>query len=293
MSPSARATSPTPRKLGIDHLTLLGLTPPEMVTLAAEVGFDYVGLRVRPATAGESGYPMHPGSPMVKQTLALLDGTGVEVLDTEATTLDGVTSREDWLPALEVSAILGARFFSVIVADEDLSRAGADLAQLVEDAKGFAIRPSIEPITYRTIHSVPAAAELARTAPGAGVVIDALHFARFGGTVDEVVGLGDLLSWVQLCDGPASAPVGLRRPTRMPAGQSIEGTDLQVESRAVRGFPGEGEFLLRELLSALPASTPLAVETPNVDRATQMGPKAYAEAALLATRALLAELNSP
>jgi len=79
----------------------------------------------------------------------------------------------------------------------------------------------------------------------------------------------------------------------MPAGQSLAGTDLQVESRAVRELPGEGEFLLRELLSALPASTPLAVESPNVDRAAQMGPKAYAEAALLATRALLAELNSP
>ena len=51
-------------QIGIGHLTLLALTPPELVAVAAQAGYDFVGLRVRPATAGEQRYPMEPGSPM-------------------------------------------------------------------------------------------------------------------------------------------------------------------------------------------------------------------------------------
>ena len=55
--------------IGIAHLTLLRLAPPELVTVAAAAGYDFVGIRVKAVTDGERQYPMEPGSPMSKETL--------------------------------------------------------------------------------------------------------------------------------------------------------------------------------------------------------------------------------
>ena len=53
----ARASEPASRLLSISHLTVLDATPPELVTAAADAGFDAVGIRVWPA-AGEAAFPM-------------------------------------------------------------------------------------------------------------------------------------------------------------------------------------------------------------------------------------------
>jgi hypothetical protein len=62
------------REIGIAHLTLLGLTPPELVSTAAEAGYDFVGVRVVAATKGETPYRalgfsvrMAPPSPVSTQ----------------------------------------------------------------------------------------------------------------------------------------------------------------------------------------------------------------------------------
>jgi hypothetical protein len=69
---------------GLEHLTLLGLAPPEFVGVAAGAGFGAVGLRVSPATPGEEPWPMRPGSPMLAQTVRRCRDAGVQVLDVEA-----------------------------------------------------------------------------------------------------------------------------------------------------------------------------------------------------------------
>ena len=73
--------------IGIAHLTLLRLSPPELVTTAAEAGYDFVGIRVKAVTEGEHQYPMQPGSPMSRETLRRLDDTGLTVRDIEFLTL--------------------------------------------------------------------------------------------------------------------------------------------------------------------------------------------------------------
>jgi sugar phosphate isomerase/epimerase len=103
--------------IGIAHLTLLRLTPPELVTVAAEAGYDFVGIRVKAVTAGERRYAMEPGSPLSQETVARLRGTGLEVRDIEFLPLGPDTGRDDWMPALEAGAALGARTFSVVGVD--------------------------------------------------------------------------------------------------------------------------------------------------------------------------------
>ena len=45
------------------------------MTVAAEAGYDFVGVRVKAVTDGEHQYPMEPGSPMSRETLRRLSTT--------------------------------------------------------------------------------------------------------------------------------------------------------------------------------------------------------------------------
>jgi sugar phosphate isomerase/epimerase len=276
------------RPIGIAHLTLLRLTPPELVTTAAEAGYDFVGIRVRAVTAGERHYAMEPGSPLSRETVARLRHTGLEVRDIEFLPLGPGTGRDDWMPALEAGAALGARTFSVVGVDEDRSRLTDTLARLVADGAPYGIRPTLEPISYQPVSRVGEAAGIARAA-GSAVLLDSLHVQRGGSGMDEVRALEpELVPVVQLCDGPLVLPEVLDLPPGTPA----EGSARHVESRVQRQVVGEGEFPLRELLDAVPTGTPVSVEVPHATLQTRMSPREYAALNLRAVQALLAREGS-
>jgi sugar phosphate isomerase/epimerase len=274
--------------IGIAHLTLLRLTPPELVAVAAETGYDFVGIRVKAVTAGERRYAMEPGSPLSRETLARLRDTGLEVRDIEFLPLGPDTGRDDWMPALEAGAALGARTFSVVGVDEDRGRLTDTLARLVADSAPYGIRPTLEPISYQPVSRVAEAAGIARAA-GSAVLLDSLHIQRGGSPMDEVRALEpDLVPLVQLCDGPLVLPPVLDLPPGTPA----EGTARHVESRVQREVVGEGEFPLAELLGAVPAGTPLSVEVPHARLQARLSPHEFAAHNLRAVQALLAKENS-
>ena len=71
---------------------------------------------------------MAPGSPMSRETLARLSDTGLTVRDVEFLQIQPDTGPDDWMPALEAGAALGASTFSVVGVDPDRSRLTATLA---------------------------------------------------------------------------------------------------------------------------------------------------------------------
>ena len=145
--------------------------------------------------------------------------------------------------------------------DPDRARLTATLARLT--AAPYGIRPTLEPISYQPVRRVADAAAVARAA-GAAVLLDALHIRRGGSTLDDVRALEPaLVPCIQLCDGPLATPETLALPAALPLGMTVDGSVLQVEARALRQVPGEGEFPLAELLAAVPAGTPISVEVPN------------------------------
>jgi sugar phosphate isomerase/epimerase len=274
--------------IGIAHLTLLRLTPPELVAVAAETGYDFVGIRVKALTAGERRYAMEPGSPLSRETVARLRDTGLEVRDIEFLPLGPDTGRDDWMPALEAGAALGARTFSVVGVDEDRGRLTDTLARLVADGAPYGIRPTLEPISYQPVSRVAEAAGIAHAA-GSAVLLDSLHIQRGGSTIAEVRALEpDLVPLVQLCDGPLVLPPVLDLPPGTPA----EGTARHVESRVQREVVGEGGFPLAELLGAVAAGTPLSVEVPHARLQARLSPREFAAHNLRAVQALLAKENS-
>ena len=142
-------------------------------------GLDFVGVRVKAVTEGEHQYPMAPGSPMSRETLLRLSDTGLTVRDVEFLQLRPDTGPDDWMPALEAGAALGASTFSVVGVDPDRARLTATLARLTADAAPYGIRPTLEPISYQPVSRVADAAAVARAA-GAAVLLDALHIQRGG-----------------------------------------------------------------------------------------------------------------
>src|SRR5215217_8633428 len=106
-------------EVGIDHLTMLDVSPPDLVSVAREAGFDLVGLRVVPATPAEEPWTMSAGGPMVEETARRLDDTGVGVLSVEIVRIGPGTRREDYEQAPEVGSRLQARYVTVNVVPEN------------------------------------------------------------------------------------------------------------------------------------------------------------------------------
>ncbi|MCJ7858313.1 sugar phosphate isomerase/epimerase family protein [Corynebacterium kalidii] len=239
---------PRTRPLGLAPLSALTVPPDRLVRLAAEAGFDFVGLRVLAVTDSEPVHDLSPGSALLADTLTALEETGLSVVDAEFLRIDADTGRDTWLPALEASQAVGATRFTVAAGDDDLARLTDTLGRLVQDAAAFGVVPALEPISYRSVRSLPVAAGIA-SATGARVLPDTLHLARFDATADELAAVADLVDMVQLCDSPARPPA------------TLEG--LVEESRARRLAPGDRDQDLAGYLRPLRDDLPVSVECPH------------------------------
>jgi len=269
------------RVTGLEHLTLLGVAPPDLVTIAARAGFDSVGLRVSPATDEERPWPMAPGSAMLADTVRRCADTGVTVLDAEAVRLGprlgpGLgprlgSGRTDFTPFLDAAAELGARYVNAICEDPDLGRLTEEFARLVADARGYGIRPVVEFMAYRSVHTLAAATAVAAKSGGGGILVDALHVQRCGVGLDALRALDPgLVGYVQLCDAPLAAPA-----------------DQVAEARSARLLPGDGALPIAGLLAALPDGVPVSVEAPRAGAADQ--PAAFATRARRALESVLTQ----
>jgi sugar phosphate isomerase/epimerase len=275
------------RAIGLEHLTLLEIAPPELVSLAAAAGFDTVGLRVAPVTEGEQTWPLQAGSPMLSETLRRCADTGVGVHAVEAIALGPGSDLAGRESVVETAAALGARYLNVICDDPDTGRFTELFAALVAMGRAAGVRPVIEFTAYRPIRSLAGAVAVAGRSGGGGILLDALHIQRCGVTVAEIAAAEPtLLSYLQLCDAPRQPPHGLGVPATMPRGQAAAGDDRVLEARAGRLLPGEGELPLAELLGALPGDMLVSVEAPSAAALATASPGEYAARARHAVRSL-------
>lgn len=265
--------------VGIGHLTMLDVAPPDWVSLAHEAGFDGVGIRVAAASPAEAPWPMQPGSPMLAETSHCIDDTGIRVLDVEIIRLTPETRPENHRTLFEVGAQLGASFINVIADDPDFSRARDTFAALAAEARPFGLRPVLEAMAYSRVRSLAEAVSIVEGS-GGGVTIDPLHLQRFGGDPQQLRSIDPaLLLYYQLCDAPLAPPSPLPRPKRLPRGQPLDIDDLALEARAARLLPGEGELPLEEIVAAMPPHIPISIEAPNQLLFEQIGPQEFARRA--------------
>jgi sugar phosphate isomerase/epimerase len=258
--------------VGVGHLTMLDVAPPDWVSLAGETGFDAVGIRVAAIGATEEPWPMTAGSTMLAETRRRLDDTGVRVLDVEIIRLGPDTDPGGYESLFDSGARLGARFVNVMADDPDLNRTRDNFAVIAESARPYRLRPVIEPMAYVRVSSLADAIFVAHGS-GGGVTVDPLHLRRIGATLDQVRAIDrELLLYYQLCDAPLEGPSGIPRPRSLPRGQTVEGvSDEQIEARALRLLPGEGELPLEAIVAAMPDDIPVSVEAPNLALRDELG----------------------
>ena len=287
----------TNRLLGIGHLTMLDVPPPDWVVIAATAGFDLVGIRVAPGTDGTEPWPIFPRSPMLAETLLRLDDTGVRVLDLDVVRLTPDSAVAEYRPVLEVGATLSARFLTVLGDDPDPARARDTFAALVDEALTYGLRPMIEPVAYSQVRSLDEAVAVV-DGSGGGILVDPLHLYRCGDTPDRLRVLDPtLLPYFLVCDAPRTAPRGLPAPRSgwyHRSGRRDRSADYgrlgdpQLEALTRRLLPGSGELPLGAVVDAMPAGVPVSVAAPNPQLRDQLGALGFARQARRALVSLLA-----
>ena len=126
------------------HLTVLSLTPPHVVEVAARAGYRYVGLRTTKVTPTEDLVDLTSDKAALRKTKAALAATGIEVNDMELFRMDPHTEPESYIPALEVTAELGAKNIIAQAPDPDRARVIDRFGRLCDLAKPYGVFVSLE-----------------------------------------------------------------------------------------------------------------------------------------------------
>ena len=242
----------SPHPLGLACLTFLDMPPPQFVDLAADAGYEAVGLRVGAARRGDTLFPMLGDSMLRRETLDRLRSRGLSVLDVEVVCLYPDTKPEDFLPMFEAAAELGAQIAICNSEDPDDARMAATLNSLCRLAEPFKLTLGLEFMRYRKIRDLKQAERLRRAvdAVNIGLVIDMLHAARTNTMPSDLAALpAEGVALIQISDAPADAPT----------------SDIALRDEALGGrlAPGTGDLPLKAYLDALPAGIPISVEVPT------------------------------
>jgi sugar phosphate isomerase/epimerase len=190
-------------------------------------------------------------TPLLRETLARLADTGVSVLDVEFLRFEPEFPKGIPEGFLEAAARLGAQYVLVMSAEPIEARTVERFCDLCERARQYGLHVCLEFAIYTGVRTLADAARLVKQSgcANASVLVDALHFSRSGGLPSDIAAIDpSLFKYAQICDAAAVIP---REPV-----------DLMREARGGRLLPGEGALPLRDLVAALPATIPLAIEAP-------------------------------
>jgi sugar phosphate isomerase/epimerase len=263
------------------HLTVQALSPPEVVAVASRAGYRYVGLRLVGAMPQGAAYPLMKDKAMMRETTARLVATGVGVLDIEFFRLAPETDVASFLPALEAGAELGARHVIAAAYDPDRSRLIERFAALCDLAAPRGLRVVLEFFPWTDAPNLSEAAAVVEAAgrANAGVLVDTLHFARSGSTLEQLAALpASRLPFMHLCDAPAEKP------------DTIDG--LIFTARVERLLPGDGGIDIAAIMRRMPPDIPVALEIPMAALTRAVGPEEVARRAREAAARVLAAVVS-
>ncbi len=261
--------------IGVAHFSAIEAPPASFVGLAAGAGFSRAGLRLFPAFPGAPYYSLPAGGAEAREVASRLDDTGVTLWDIEFIVIDADFDPLSPRRVLEDAAALGAQRLSVCGQDADRARLTDNFARLCALAAEVGMAVDLENMGWRPVRSFTDAVAVVEASgvPNGGVLVDALHFFRNGGTVEQLAAVpATLVRGVQLCDVSAPAPV----------------TDAErvAEARGGRLVPGSGNLPLRELLGTMPSDAAVSVEVPI---APGMDAAAHLSRLFVGARAVIAD----
>ncbi|HEY0918318.1 sugar phosphate isomerase/epimerase family protein [Devosia sp.] len=263
-------------KLSLAFLTLHDCGPVDAIRIAAETGYDMVGLRLLPAAPDERPYALMNDRAVFREAVAALHDTGIGVGDVEIARLKRETIVSDFEPFLERAAALGARHVLVAGDDPERNRLIETFAGFCRLALPFGLTADLEFMPWTAVPDVATARAVVEGAAesNGGVLVDALHFDRSNSTLEEIRALPAwMMHYAQFCDGPAE--------------YDSSDAELVRVARSARLWPGQGGIDCVALAEAIPADLTISVEVANHEYARTLQPKARAAGARDATLQVL------
>jgi sugar phosphate isomerase/epimerase len=234
-------------RLSLAPLTINEAGPLELIEAVAAAGFDAVSLRVIGAPGVATDAVTTAQVSALRRRAADL---GIGIFATTGIWLTPEFRVDQVEQALANAAGLGAEYCLTAGYDNDGPRLAANFVALCQAAARLGLRIGVEFMPYLPVKNVADAARLLRDAaqPNAGIIVDALHLARSGGTAADIAAIDPgLIAYFQLCDAPRALPAAMER---------------REESLRHRLYPGDGELPLFDLMDALPPDLVIDLETP-------------------------------
>jgi sugar phosphate isomerase/epimerase len=265
------------RPYSLAYLTANASTVPQAIGIAAQLGYGFVGLRLQPNAPGAPHQRLMGDRAVLRETLARMADTGVQVFDLEIIRIGEVFDPVVHRPLLEAGAALKARAVLIAADDSNEQRFADHYAQLCAFMQPYGLTADLEFMPWTGVKDAQAAMRVvsqAGTPKNAGILVDALHFGRSTSSLADIAAIPrELLHYAQICDAQA----GLNFTTEQ----------LIHTARQERLLPGEGNIDLAGLFATLPQDLPVSVEVVNLERAQPIGDQAWAEFALNATKKVL------
>jgi len=267
-------------KFSLAFLTVKDISPIDMVKIAADTGYDCVGLRLLPA--GTDGpYSLSNDRSEQRNVLSALNDTGIQVADAEVVRIGKSFNLEALMPFLEVCSYLGAKH--VLVVGDDLNRARLidNYGIFLEHAAQYGLTGDLEFMPWTAVKTSTDCLEILRAVnkSNAGLLVDALHWERSDRSIHSLTQIPYyLVNYIQLCDAPR-----LESPTT---------EQLIHAARSDRLVPGSGDIDLVGMLSALPQGKVYSIEVPRDAESPRLSPRERAEEALRSAKSVVARLDS-
>lgn len=241
--------------IALDFLTALELAPEDLVRQARANGCSVCGILVQPYPGLPFPDPGLIGNPRACAQLSrVAKDQHVRFDVAEVFMMEAHTAVDSFRPGLEVAARLGAGAVNTLALDSDPVRLAGNYTRLLELAGSFGLKVMAEVHKITPLGSITAAVDFFdRHDLDISIELDALHFFRYGGKVDEIARHSHRIGRAQLCDGAAV----------------VTDADYMTEAVYRRNVPGWGELDLLEFMTALPDDIVVGVEVPRPDLRTQ------------------------
>lgn len=263
-------------KLALHQITMMEDGPEGLVRFAADAGLDGVCLfTATPLDA--NGRDMFPviDPEAASSFKRLLRDHDVRIINAEYFPVMPGRDVDDYLPALNLAAELGAKRLVTHIHETDRQRAEDQLSKLCAMALANGLEVGLEFTGFAGgCNSLTSAVVLhdRMNQPNLTIAIDALHLFRTGGTLAQVQALDPaIIGYAQLCDGP-----------------DFRLSDDYIGEAMSRLIPGEGVFPLRQLVASLGPHVDIDIEVPNSARLSPPEATAWAQRAIAASQGLLA-----
>jgi sugar phosphate isomerase/epimerase len=240
------------RTLG--YLTL-DAGPLETIDAAAAAGFRSVGIRITGRRIADPFASIVGNRQAISAIRQRAADTGVALSNVSAYHLYPDVDMDAMKRVMDAVLELGAGVMVANSYDADESSFISKLRSYCELGAPSGLRVAVEFMRYSAVKTIHDAARVVETvgAANAGILVDALHLARSGGTPADIGKIdARRIVFAQICDGKHLAA---------PASED----QLRVEARTGRLYPGDGNLPLREFLKAMPQALEIEYEVPRHD----------------------------